>query len=89
MATASEITTASEVPIISDRSVDDVRPLKVIHIGAGISGIIAGIRYPQYTKDLDLVIYDKNPQLGGAWWENRYPGCACGELQETTINQTM
>ncbi|KAL2014483.1 hypothetical protein VTN00DRAFT_2008 [Thermoascus crustaceus] len=68
--------TASEVPLISDRSADDARPLKVIHI-AGVSGILAGIRFPQYIKDLDLVIYEKNPDIGGTWWENRYPGCAC------------
>lgn len=22
-------------------------------------------------------IYDKNPEIGGTWYENRYPGCAC------------
>jgi cation diffusion facilitator CzcD-associated flavoprotein CzcO len=20
---------------------------------------------------------DRNPSIGGTWWENRYPGCAC------------
>lgn len=25
-------------------------------------------------SDLDLEIYDRNPSLGGTWFENRYPG---------------
>ncbi|KAL4966094.1 flavin-containing monooxygenase [Aspergillus stella-maris] len=24
-----------------------------------------------------LQIYEKNPAIGGTWYENRYPGCAC------------
>ncbi|KAJ5713998.1 uncharacterized protein N7483_011179 [Penicillium malachiteum] len=24
-----------------------------------------------------MVIYEKNEQVGGTWWENKYPGCAC------------
>ncbi|KAF5661752.1 monooxygenase [Fusarium heterosporum] len=24
-----------------------------------------------------LTIYEKNPQVGGTWFENTYPGCAC------------
>ncbi|KIX00123.1 uncharacterized protein Z518_10260 [Rhinocladiella mackenziei CBS 650.93] len=27
--------------------------------------------------NLDLVVYDKNPEVGGTWYENRYPGVAC------------
>jgi cation diffusion facilitator CzcD-associated flavoprotein CzcO len=26
---------------------------------------------------MNLQIYDKNPRVGGTWYENRYPGCAC------------
>ena len=64
--------------VLSRRSIDDVRPLKVIVIGAGVSGILAGIRFPQRVKDIELVIYDKNEEVGGTWFENRYPGIACG-----------
>jgi cation diffusion facilitator CzcD-associated flavoprotein CzcO len=65
-------------PTVEPRSIDEARPIKVIVIGAGVSGIIAGIRFPQRIPNLDLVIYDKNPELGGTWFENRYPGVACG-----------
>jgi ribulose 1,5-bisphosphate synthetase/thiazole synthase len=81
MPPASAFKATSDVSPISQRSVDDTRPLKVIFLGAGISGIVAGIRFPQYVKNLDLTIYDKNPELGGTWWENRYPGCACGKFR--------
>jgi cation diffusion facilitator CzcD-associated flavoprotein CzcO len=46
-------------------------------IGAGISGIIASIRLPQRVLNLSLQIYEKNSDIGGTWFENRYPGCAC------------
>lgn len=64
--------------VLSRRSIDDIRPLKVIVVGAGVSGILAGIRFPQRVRDLDLVIYDKNEDIGGTWFENNYPGIACG-----------
>ena len=28
-------------------------------------------------ENVDLVMYDKNADLGGTWFENRYPGCGC------------
>lgn len=63
---------------ISERSIGESRPLKVIYIGAGVSGIVAAIEFLKNVPDLELVIYEKNPDVGGTWFENRYPGCACG-----------
>ncbi|KAJ5946109.1 hypothetical protein N7454_002948 [Penicillium verhagenii] len=62
---------------VEDRSVDERRPLRVVIIGAGINGILSCIRFVQKVPNLDLCIYDKNPDIGGTWFENRYPGCAC------------
>lgn len=59
------------LPPLYDHCIDDYRPMKVIVIGAGLSGILAGIRFPQYIKNLDLKIYDKNADVGGTWHENR------------------
>ena len=28
-------------------------------------------------ENIELVVYEKNGDLGGTWLENRYPGCAC------------
>lgn len=56
----------------SDRPIDSPRPLKVIYIGAGISGIVASILFRKAIPSLDLVIYEKNPEIGGTWFENKY-----------------
>ncbi|EKJ74137.1 hypothetical protein FPSE_05676 [Fusarium pseudograminearum CS3096] len=64
-------------PLPSQRCMDQARPLKVIYIGGGISGICGAIEFRKQVPDVDLVIYEKNPDLGGTWFENRYPGCAC------------
>jgi ribulose 1,5-bisphosphate synthetase/thiazole synthase len=60
------------LPPLWDHLIDDYRPIKVIVIGAGLSGILAGIRLSQRIPNLRLTIYDKNEDLGGAWWENGY-----------------
>lgn len=62
---------------IMERSIDAPRPLRVVVIGAGISGILACIRFRQRVKNLELQVYEKNVEVGGTWFENRYPGCAC------------
>ncbi|KAF1345486.1 hypothetical protein BDV97DRAFT_302849 [Delphinella strobiligena] len=62
---------------IHDTVVENFRPVKVIVIGAGYSGIYHGIRIPERIKNCELVIYEKNAGVGGTWYENRYPGCAC------------
>jgi 4-hydroxyacetophenone monooxygenase len=45
----------------------------VVVIGAGMSGILAGIRLGQAGIPYTIVEKDDGP--GGTWWENRYPGC--------------
>jgi hypothetical protein len=62
---------------ILDRPLENLRPIKVRVIGAGYSGIYLGIRIPERIRNVDLQIYEKNDGIGGTWWENRYPGCAC------------
>lgn len=49
---------------------------KIICIGAGASGICLA-KYAEDVPNLTLQIYDKNPEIAGTWWENRYPGVAC------------
>lgn len=57
---------------LSNSPVDNMRPLKVIVIGAGYSGIYCGIRIPEKLRNVELVIYEKNAGVGGTWYENRY-----------------
>ncbi|KAI9510792.1 FAD/NAD-P-binding domain-containing protein [Russula earlei] len=60
-----------------DFSVGEYRQVKVVCIGAGFSGIIAGIRFTQKVPNLDLTIYEKEGGIGGTWHVNKYPGVAC------------
>jgi 4-hydroxyacetophenone monooxygenase len=45
---------------------------KVVVIGAGMGGIAAGVQLAEAGYAIE--IFDKNPDAGGTWWENRYPG---------------
>ena len=45
----------------------------VVVIGAGMSGLLAGIRLGQ--AGIPYTIIEKNAGVGGTWFENRYPGC--------------
>ena len=49
------------------------RRIKVLVVGAGMSGLLTGIRLKQ--AGVDFTILDKNPDAGGTWFENVYPGC--------------
>jgi 4-hydroxyacetophenone monooxygenase len=49
------------------------RRMHVLVIGAGMSGIATGVRMAQAGVDFEIV--EKNPDVGGTWLENIYPGC--------------
>lgn len=57
---------------LNDAPVENLRPMKVIVIGAGYSGIYCGIRIPERLRNVELVIYEKNAGVGGTWYENRF-----------------
>jgi 4-hydroxyacetophenone monooxygenase len=47
--------------------------MRVVVIGAGMSGILSAIRLKQAGIAFDVI--EKNPDVGGTWLENTYPGC--------------
>lgn len=51
-------------------AIDRLRRIKIICIGAGFSGILTSIRLPQKIPNIDPVIYEKNRDIGGTWYEN-------------------
>jgi cation diffusion facilitator CzcD-associated flavoprotein CzcO len=53
------------------------QPLKIIHVGAGASGLLFAYKARKWLTNYSLICYEKNPTIGGTWYENRYPGCAC------------
>ncbi|ENX37374.1 flavin-containing monooxygenase [Acinetobacter courvalinii] len=48
----------------------------VVIIGAGFSGIAAGIKL-QKENIHNFIILEKSNEVGGVWRENTYPGCEC------------
>lgn len=52
------------------------RRLRFAIIGAGMAGLLAGIRL-DHKGDADFTIYEKGDTVGGTWRENRYPGLTC------------
>ena len=52
------------------------RPLRIVMVGAGVTGIAATKLYKDFfpDRDVEFVIYEKNHDITGTWLENRYPG---------------
>ena len=52
------------------------RDLEVAVVGAGFGGIAAAIELKRHGIGA-ITILDRAPDLGGTWFYNSYPGCAC------------
>lgn len=50
------------------------RKLRIIHIGAGASGITFSKFAEDRLQNVELQIYEKNHDVGGTWLENRCVG---------------
>lgn len=57
--------------LLVDTSIDYARPIRVICIGAGVSGILTAARSPKEIPNIKLTIYEKNSDIGGTWFEDR------------------
>jgi cation diffusion facilitator CzcD-associated flavoprotein CzcO len=53
-----------------------VTNVDVLIIGGGFSGLCMGIKLLEAGMNSFLII-EKSADIGGTWWDNRYPGCAC------------
>jgi cation diffusion facilitator CzcD-associated flavoprotein CzcO len=49
---------------------------EVVIVGAGISGVTAGVKLLEAGID-DFVLLERADRFGGTWRANTYPGCAC------------
>jgi 4-hydroxyacetophenone monooxygenase len=52
--------------------VDNRNAHKVLVIGGGMSGVLAAYRLQE--AGIPFIVIEKNPSVGGTWFENRYPG---------------
>ena len=50
--------------------------VRIAIIGAGFGGIGMAIRLAQ-SGERNFVLLEQAEGVGGTWWVNRYPGCAC------------
>ncbi|KAF5970676.1 flavin-binding monooxygenase [Fusarium coicis] len=49
--------------------------LRVITIGGGMSGICMAYKIQEQMQNVEHQVYERNADIGGTWYENRYPGC--------------
>ncbi|KAK7885642.1 hypothetical protein LTR67_009993 [Exophiala xenobiotica] len=68
--------TGYKIPLVTYGAPEN-RKLKVLTIGAGISGIMLAYQIEKNCQNIDHVIYEKNSDVGGTWLQNRYPNAAC------------
>src|SRR5215211_8478742 len=50
---------------------------EAVIVGAGFAGVGMAIRLKRDLGIEDVVVLERSPGIGGTWWDNRYPGCAC------------
>ena len=61
---------------LTEKPIGTRRPIRVVCMGAGYSGLMMAIMFSQQMqgKNAELVVYERNEDLGGTWLLNRYPG---------------
>lgn len=62
--------------VVRQNYIHEPKPIRVIVIGAGISGIAFAYK-AKSLENITYTIYEKNSDVGGTWYESRYPGCSC------------
>ena len=61
---------------MSRSSKKNARKLRIAIIGAGPGGLCMASRLKQAGYE-DLILIERAEGVGGTWYHNRYPGCAC------------
>ncbi|KAK4151191.1 hypothetical protein C8A00DRAFT_17382 [Chaetomidium leptoderma] len=62
---------------VQEEPLGSTRHIRIVGIGAGASGLNLIRTLRLNLSDYEVVIYEKNADVGGTWLENRYPGCRC------------
>src|SRR5690348_6897903 len=61
---------------LSHSSEGGATEVDVLIVGGGFSGLCMAIKLREAGMNSFLLI-EKSDDIGGTWYENRYPGCAC------------
>ncbi|KAI9726035.1 MAG: hypothetical protein M1828_002043 [Chrysothrix sp. TS-e1954] len=62
---------------IREQPLGTKRKVRVVIMGAGASALNFFHEAETKLQNVDIVCYEKNSDVGGTWFENRYPGAAC------------
>jgi cation diffusion facilitator CzcD-associated flavoprotein CzcO len=57
---------------LEERYIDEPRSLRVVVIGAGLSGITSSVFFSAKVPGIQLTIFEKNLDVAGTWYENKY-----------------
>jgi 4-hydroxyacetophenone monooxygenase len=63
---------------------DRLEAFNVIVVGGGLGGLNAAIQLKR--AGIRFTVVEKNPDVGGTWWENRYPGCRVDTASRSYTN---
>jgi cation diffusion facilitator CzcD-associated flavoprotein CzcO len=55
---------------------DRTTTVDIAILGAGFSGLGMAIRLREQGVE-DFLVLERHEEVGGTWWANTYPGCAC------------
>ncbi|KAK8042096.1 hypothetical protein PG993_006619 [Apiospora rasikravindrae] len=69
--------TAKAPYTVVEKPLGSTKHVRIVGIGAGASGLNLIRTLRKQLTNCELVIYEKNRDVGGTWLENRYPGCRC------------
>jgi 4-hydroxyacetophenone monooxygenase len=61
-----------QTPFLQHQPFDLPNGFHVLVIGAGVSGLCAAVNL--HKAGVPFTVIERNPTVGGVWWENRYPG---------------
>jgi hypothetical protein len=59
--------------VVTEEPIHSRRPLRIVCMGSGYSGLMMGIVYTQklQSQNCEFTLYERNQDLGGTWFENR------------------
>jgi hypothetical protein len=47
------------------------RKVRIIHVGAGATGLCAAYKMERQLENYEMVCYEKNSEVGGTWFESK------------------
>lgn len=66
--------------VVTESPLGTPRHIRIIMVGAGASGLNTAHHMALHMQNYRLTIYEKNEDVGGTWFENRY-GCSSSGIE--------